>query len=162
MMIQIKTRTLTTLRFEPFGDVLDCSGPPDKIINAGYCKRYHNRARLNFNNGEAGISFFQAKPRCLPYQFNMLERHPEGSQAFIPLSPNPFLVIVAQNKNNHPTNPIAFLTKPNQGVNIHRGIWHGVLTPLTKPGIFAVIDQISQGENLEERWLDFCYEVVLP
>ena len=73
---------LTAGAFAPFGDVLDSSGPPDRLINAGMCGRYHDRARLEFGGGRAGISLFDAVPRALPYAFDLVERHPYGSQAF--------------------------------------------------------------------------------
>ena len=78
----------------------------------------------------------------------MIERHPLGSQAFIPMTQHPFLVIVAPDPQ---TPPRAFLTNGAQGINLATGSWHGVLTPLTAPGLFAVIDRIGDGQNLEEH-----------
>jgi len=140
---------LTAAAFAPFGDVLDCTGEPDKLINAGLCKRFHDRAILDFVDGRAGISLFQSKARSLPYSCDLLERHPDGSQAFIPMSEDPFLVVVAEDAQG-PTRPRAFLTAPGQAINFHRNTWHGVLTPLAAPGLFAVVDRIGSGENLEE------------
>ncbi len=151
---RITAQPLTAPDFAPFGDVLDCAGTPDKIINQGLCERYHDRAQLDFGpGGRAGISMFHAKARSLPLRLEMVERHPDGSQAFIPLGPHPFLVVVAPNDNGAPGRPLAFVTAPHQGINLHRGIWHGVLTPLHAPGIFAVIDRIGDTPNLEEHWL---------
>ena len=93
---------------------------------------------------------FNAQPRALPYDFTLVERHPDGSQAFIPLSQHPFLVIVAPDEGGRPGSPLAFLTNGAQGINLHRGTWHGVLTPLNAPGLFAVIDRIGATPNLEE------------
>jgi ureidoglycolate lyase len=45
---------------------------------------------------------------------------------------------------------LAFLTNGAQGINLHRGTWHGVLTPLHAPGLFAVVDRIGATPNLEE------------
>ncbi len=80
---------LTAEAFAPFGDVMDVSGAPDKIINQGLCGRHHDRARLDFGDGRAGISLFNAEPRQFPITLDMVERHPEGSQAFIPMSLHP-------------------------------------------------------------------------
>ncbi|MBY6082022.1 ureidoglycolate lyase [Ruegeria arenilitoris] len=151
---------LTAQAFAPFGDVLEVSGAPDKIINQGQCGRYHDRAVLDFADGRAGISLFDANPRTLPYQLDMVERHPQGSQAFIPMTHQPFLVIVAPDENGVPGQPQAFVTQPGQAVNYHRGTWHGVLTPLHAPGLFAVVDRVGSGANLEEHWFDTPYEVV--
>ena len=151
MLVQrITAEPLTPDGFAPFGDVLDCSGPPDRIINGGMCGRYHDRARLEFQDGRAGISLFAAVPRALPYGFDLVERHPLGSQAFLPLSGAPFLLVVAPDQSGTPGQPRAFLTAPHQGINLHLGTWHGVLTPLAAPGLFAVVDRIGDGANLEE------------
>lgn len=156
----LRSQPLTAEAFAPFGDILDASGTPDKIINAGLCGRYHDRAQLDFGcGGRAGISIFDAEPRSLPYEFTLLERHPDGSQAFLPLTAHPFLVIVAPDQNGSPGTPQAFLTASHQGVNFHRGTWHGVLTPLTAPGLFAVVDRIGDTTNLEEVFLDPGYAV---
>jgi len=146
----IPTELLTQAAFAPFGEVLEAAGAPDKIINRGLCGRWHDRARLDFGEGRAGISIFRAEPRALPYILDLLERHPDGSQAFLPMHEHPFLVIVAPDAGGRPGTPRAFLTAPGQGINLARGTWHGVLTPLHAPGLFAVIDRIGPGANLEE------------
>ena len=160
MSRRIVAAPLTADAFAPFGDVLEVAGEPDRIINQGQCGRYHDRAGLDFSDGRAGISLFNANPRSLPYRLDMVERHPEGSQAFIPMTQHPFLVIVAPDVDGRPGKPLAFVTAPGQAVNYHRGTWHGVLTPLHAPGLFAVVDRIGEGANLEEVWFDEPYEVV--
>ncbi|WP_370160880.1 ureidoglycolate lyase [Limimaricola soesokkakensis] len=148
---EIRTEPLTRAAFAPFGDVIEAAGAPDKIINAGLCGRHHDLARLDFgSDGRAGISVFDAKPRALPYTLDLVERHPDGSQAFIPLSLASFLVIVAPDEDGRPGRPRAFVTTPGQAVNLLRNTWHGVLTPLEAPGLFAVVDRIGPGANLEE------------
>jgi ureidoglycolate lyase len=147
----IRTEPLTQAAFAPFGDVLDTNGDPDRIINAGLCGRWHDRARLDFGpDGRAGISIFRSETRTLPYLLDLVERHPLGSQAFLPMTQDPFLVIVAEDDVGTPGRIRAFLTAPGQGINILRNIWHGVLTPLAAPGLFAVIDRIGPGNNLQE------------
>jgi len=131
--------------------VLEAAGPPDRIINQGLCERFHDRARLDFGpQGRAGISIFRAEPRSLPMMLELVERHPEGSQAFIPMTAAPFLVTVASDTDGRPTEVRAFRTTPGQGVNILRNTWHGVLAPLAGPGLFTVIDRIGDTPNLEE------------
>jgi ureidoglycolate lyase len=154
----IVCQPLTAVAFAPFGDVLALRDAPDRIINGGMCGRHHDLAHLDFGpEGRAGISLFDAQPRNLPYALDLLERHPEGSQAFIPMTQHPFLVIVSETVHSRPQ---AFLTAPGQGVNLHRGTWHGVLTPLAAPGLFAVIDRIGAGDNLEEHVLDPPWRIV--
>jgi ureidoglycolate lyase len=157
MSEEIAARALNAERFSPFGDVLDCAGAPDMMINAGLCGRYHDRARLEFGAGRAGLSLFNATPRSLPYKLDLMERHPLGSQAFVPMSQHPFLICVAPDAGGLPGRPEAFLSAPGQGINIHRNIWHGVLTPLHAPGLFAVLDRIGDGVNLEEHVFEAPY-----
>ena len=151
MSIRIKVQPLTQDGFAPYGDVLDASGAPDKIINMGQCGRYHDRADLDFTDGKAGISIFQGEARTLPLTLDLVERHPDGSQAFIPMSADPLVVVVATDDHGTPVDPRAFITAPGQGINFYRGTWHGVLTPLAAPGLFAVIDRIGAGANLQEH-----------
>ncbi|NNF92626.1 MAG: ureidoglycolate lyase [Boseongicola sp.] len=158
-MNDIPIRPLSAEAFAPFGDVIDCAGDPDRIINQGLCGRFHDRAKMEFGDGRAGLSLFRAEPRLLPMMLEMVERHPEGSQAFIPMSMDRFLVIVAPDGDGTPGAPLAFETAPGQAINFHRGTWHGVLTPLHAPGLFAVVDRIGEGANLEEHWFDAPYRV---
>jgi ureidoglycolate lyase len=152
--MMIKLEPLTAAEFAPFGDVLDVAGAPDKIINSGMCGRYHDRAELDFDGGRAGISLFKSKERSLPITLDMMERHPDGSQAFLPMSMDPFVVVVASDNEGKPANPRAFLTAAGQGVNYKKNTWHGVLTPLYAPGLFAVVDRIGEGPNLQEHWFE--------
>ena len=138
---------LTATAFAPFGDILDTSGP-HRLINQGQCRRFHDLALIDTQDAPPGISIFQAEPRALPYRFDLIERHPQGSQAFIPMTQHPFLVIAATSPGHTPR---AFLTNGTQGINLHRGTWHGVLTPLHAPGLFAVIDRIGPTPNLDEH-----------
>ena len=155
----IAIEPMTKAAFAAFGDVMEAVGDADKIINQGLCGRYHDLATLDVSDGRAGISLFKAEPRQLPLSLDMMERHPDGSQAFVPMSMDGFLVIVAPDEGGKPGRPRAFQTTPGQGVNFHKGTWHGVLTPLTAPGLFAVVDRIGEGANLEEHWFDTPFRV---
>ncbi len=156
----IHATPLTADAFAPFGDVLDATGD-FRLINAGLCHRHHDRAKLDFGqdfgDGRVGISIFHAEPRSLPYVFDLIERHPDGSQAFVPMTAHPFLVIVAHGTD---TPPLAFVSNGAQGINLHRGTWHGVLTPLHAPGLFAVVDRIGSTPNLQEHRYTQAWTVV--
>ena len=96
-MPMIRIDALTASAFAPFGDVLEAAGGPDRIINRGFCGRWHDRAKLDFGpDGRAGISIFRAEPRALPYTLDLVDRHPDGSQAFLPMHEQDWLVIVAE------------------------------------------------------------------
>ena len=154
---------LTVEAFAPFGDVIDAAGEPTVMINNDKCARHTDLAQLSFDaGGRAGISVFDGQPYALPHSLPLVERHPLGSQAFIPMSDAPFLVIVAQDRDGVPTAVRAFLTKCQQGINIHRNVWHGVLTPLDSPAQFAVIDWIGSENNLEEFVFDTALRVEQP
>lgn len=154
---------LTADAFAPFGDVIEASGAPTVMINEGKCGRYNDLANLDFSTDEGGraaISIFEGESYDLPLTLHMVERHPLGSQAFLPLSDDPFLVIVAPDENGVPGTPRAFLTRAGQGVNYRRNVWHGVLTPLAGKRYFAVVDRVGEGNNLEEHWFNDPYRIV--
>ena len=156
MTQKIKIEPLTREAFKPFGEIIEASEIAEKIvINQGNCERFHDLATLDFTGegARAGISLFLGQPYDIPLKLEMMERHPLGSQAFIPMSPDPFLVVVAQDQDG-PHDIKAFITQPNQGVNYSRNTWHGVLTPLKAPRLFAVIDRIGEGDNLQEHWFE--------
>ena len=159
-MRDISIQPLTQVAFEAFGDIISLKDAPDKLINQGLCGRHHDLAALDFGpDGRAGISLFDATPRSLPYHLELVERHPKGSQAFLPMTQNPFLVIVAPDEDGAPGRPLAFRTVPGQGINFHHNVWHGVLTPLFAPGLFAVVDRIGNSTNLEEYWFETPFTV---
>lgn len=152
---------LTAEAFTRYGDVIEVSGAPDKLINQGMCGRHNDRARLDFGQGgRAGISLFDARARHLPHKVDMVERHPDGSQAFVPVSGVPMLVVVAEDAGGVPVDLKAFISQPGQSINLHRGTWHGVLAPLGAPGQYIVVDRIGQTPNLEEHWFQDPYTVV--
>ena len=149
---------ITAELFKPFGDLLQLKDTADMLINQDMCERHHNLADINLEDGgKPGISLFNAKPRSLHYKLEMMERHPKGSQAFIPMYEQPFLVSGAQDNGVLPHTPVAFLTKVHMGINFHKNTWHGVLTPLKAPGVFSVIDRIASDKNLEEHWFSNPY-----
>nr|WP_249138940.1 ureidoglycolate lyase [Actibacterium sp. MT2.3-13A] len=153
----MRTRPLTAEGFAPYGDVIEARGAPDRIINQGLCGRHNDLAKLDFSGGRAGISLFDATARQLPLTVEMVERHPAGSQAFIPLDGARFVVVVADDAGGAPGALHAFMVQPGQAVNLHRGTWHGVLTPLDTDGRFVVVDRIGPGPNLQEHWFDAPY-----
>jgi ureidoglycolate lyase len=150
----IKAQPLTKADFAPFGEVIETDGARHFAINSGNCERYHDLAQLDVRgeNGRQIVSIFAASLYALPLKLSMVERHPLGSQAFIPLDQRPFLVIVAPDENGVPGTPLAFMTAPGQGVNYAANIWHGVVTPVGAAQRFVVIDRAGDGNNLEEHF----------
>lgn len=148
---KIRALPLTADAFAPFGTVIEVRGAPTKLINAGLCGRHHDLCAPDVADGRVGVSVFDAVPRSLPYRLDLLERHPLGTQAFIPMHREPFLVAVAADRDGVPDEPLAFLTNGAQAIQIGRNVWHGVLTPLAAPGLFTVIDYCGERPNLEEH-----------
>lgn len=150
-MSGIGVELLTAAGFAPFGEVLEAAGPPDRLINAGTCGRWHDRARIDVAEGRPGLSLFRAEPRALPLDLDLMERHPLYAQAFLPMGCPDWVVIAAPDAGGAPGRPRAFRASGAQGVNIARNVWHAVLTPLAAPGLFAVVDRIGEGESVEEH-----------
>ncbi len=149
----LRIEALTREAFAPFGQVIESDGARHYPINAGNCERYHDLARIELGGVHARplVSILKSRGFALPYTLTLVERHPLGSQAFYPLSTNPFLVIVAPDEGGTPGTPRAFRTGPGQGVNIAMNTWHGVLTPLGPEADFLCIDRGGDGNNLEEH-----------
>ena len=158
-MKTIVPRPMNRQEFEKFGDVIDFDRPPDFAINKGMCDRYHGLSNSEATGEDAGIiiSLGRAKPRSLPLNLEMMERHPLGSQAFIPLGKKTMLVVVAEDRNGTPAEPIAFLTMAGQGVNYRRNTWHAVLSPLDGTTDFVIVDREGPGDNLEEYFFKVPY-----
>ena len=151
MTVPITVVDLDPQEFAPFGDVIEVKGEPTSMINRGRCGRYHDLAQLDFHDaGRAGISLFRSQPITLPLQLDLVERHPLGSQAFLPMSGVNYLVVVAEDDEGCPAGLKAFRARPDQGVNYHRNVWHAVLMPIGRAAVFAVVDWIGSKQNLEE------------
>ncbi|WP_367846535.1 ureidoglycolate lyase [Rhodoferax sp. WC2427] len=144
-MTTLAIEPLTAEAFRPFGDVIEASASVRHFsINDGFAQRFHDLAQIDVGSGggRAILSIFQALPRQLPMQLVLLERHPLGSQAFMPLSGLPYLVVVAE------AGPVPVLAQircfraaPGQGVNYARGTWHHPLIALQAPSDFLVVDR---------------------
>ena len=143
---------LTREAFEPYGEVIETPGAESFAINNGNCIRHHALATADVSGETATVivSIFAGQPYALPHTVTMVERHPLGSQAFYPLGTHPWLVIVCDDEDGKPVRPRCFLVSAHQGVNLKKGLWHGVLTPLVEASDFLIVDRGGDGENLEE------------
>lgn len=153
--VVITAAPLTRAAFAPFGEVIGTDGSESFTINEGTTRRFHDLARVDVQaeGGRPLISLFRAQPRGLPLPVTVMERHPLGSQAFVPLTPEPFLVLVAPaGPAPQPQAFAGFLTDGRQGVNYARGVWHHPLIALKREGDFVVVDRGGAGDNLEEAF----------
>ena len=153
----LRPEPLSVEVFAPFGDVIDeAEGrAPTLEINEGFVTRHHALAAVDCD-GPAAVSIFAARRR--PLSVGMLERHPFGSQAFVPLGGGDWLVVVA-------TNPVpdacrAFICASGQGVSYRRGVWHHPLLILDARQSFLVVDRTDTASNLEEVSFDRAIAIV--
>ena len=156
MKITINPKPITKENFSKFGDMITTTNIKPIEINDGYAKRFDGIANLNTSkdNGEATISIFSALKRSFPMKIDMMEKHPLGSQAFIPMKQTTFLALVAPEGNKPDLNKIeAFVIPPEIGVNYNPGTWHFPLIA-TEDMNFLVVDRKGSGDNLVIENLD--------
>lgn len=154
---------LTKEAFAPFGDVIETEGSDYFMINNGSTRRYHMLASVETAKPEdrAIISIFAAEALEMPLTVRMLERHPLGSQAFVPLLGNPFLVVVAPSGDAPVPGLVrAFRSNGRQGVNYHRGVWHHPVLTIEKRDEFLV-DRSGSGNNCDEHFFSEEEQVLL-
>jgi len=143
----LQAEPLTPDAFAPFGEVLAVDPAKAVEINAGFTTRYHSLATVE-SDADVILSIFRGRVR--PLEAAMLERHPLGSQAFMPLSARPWLAVVAGRPDAKACR--AFLCRGDQGVNYRSGVWHHPLLVLDREQDFLVVDRAGPGENLEEHF----------
>jgi len=150
MKIKIKPKKINKKNFRKFGQIIDTSKKKYFKINNGYAKRYDNLGKIDTSTkkGKTIVSIFSAKRRMFPMKIDMMEKHPLGSQAFIPMKETSFLVFVAPKGNRPNLKKIESFRIPKQtGINLNPGIWHFPL--ISKKDInFLVIDRKGKGKNL--------------
>ena len=150
MKITIKPIKITKKNFSKFGELIDTKKRKPIIINNGYAKRFHDLGKINTSSkkGNPIISIFSAKKRIFPMKIDMMEKHPLGSQAFIPMEKTTFIVFVAPKGKKPDVNKIKSFIIPKQtGINYKPGIWHFPLIS-NKNMNFLVIDRKGRGNNL--------------
>ncbi|ENV36747.1 hypothetical protein F959_02298 [Acinetobacter venetianus RAG-1 = CIP 110063] len=162
----IPIQPLTQETFAAFGDVIETTGRDFFPINQGLTERYHalSIAQVSGDNVAVGISVFHnLAATTLPFSIEMLERHPYGSQSFIPLQQQKFVIVVALPFNE--TQPdeqqiYAFLSNGRQGVTYHQGVWHHPLITLEAKSDFLVVDRIGEGKNCDVHHLTQSYSII--
>ena len=148
--LTIKPKLITKENFIKFGDMITTESIQPLEINNGYAKRFDGIANLDTStdNGETTICIFSALKRSFPMKIDMMEKHPLGSQAFIPMQETTFLVLVAPKGDKPNVDEIeSFIVPPDIGVNYNPGIWHFPLIS-TKDMNFLVVDRKGSGDNL--------------
>lgn len=152
----IRPVPLTKEAFQPYGDVLETEGIHPQTINFGQTQKFGKLAEVSIaNDACAQISIYRSTAIDLPFRIRLVENHPLGSQAFYPLSQQPFPVIVAKaGEAPEPAGLRVFLTNGRQGVSLHPGVWHHYQLTLGQDADYLVVDRGGQGENYREHVLD--------
>ena len=146
----IKPIPITTENFSKFGDMITTENIKPLEINNGYAKRFDEIAKLDTSseNGQTTISIFSALKRSFPMKVDMMEKHPLGSQAFIPMKETTFLTFVApEGKKPNLEKVECFIVPKGKGVNYKAGVWHFPLIS-TEDMDFLVVDRKGSGDNL--------------
>ena len=146
----IKPVKISRENFAIYGDLISTNDINPMDINAGYAKRFDNLANLNTtkDDGKTIVSIFSALKRTFPMTVDMMEKHPLGSQAFIPMKETTFLCFVAPPGESPEINKIqSFIIPPKNGINYKPGTWHFPLIS-TLDTNFLVIDRKGEGKNL--------------
>jgi len=147
-MLKLPVAPLTKAAFAPFGEVIVAGDTEPKVINDGFAERFDDLAGIDVE-GVVNISLFTGSVRPAPVVIKLMERHPLGSQLFMPLNEKPWLVVVCADPRV-PASYRAFSASGAQGVNYARNVWHHPLLVLTDASPFLVVDRKSNGDNLEE------------
>ena len=144
---------LTSTAFAPFGRVIECGHASADAMNSARFQRYNALAKLDLDAGLDGIISIAEciEPSSLPYQIDLMERHPRGSQAFVPLSETRMIVVVAPAGEEIDLSTLqAFVSDGRQGIQYHRGIWHMPLIAFEAGQRFLVVDADDDEHNCDE------------
>lgn len=156
-MITLQPLPLTNERFTPFGDVIETSLHRAQGMNSAHFERFDDLCSVvTDDHGRVAISIARCRiATALPYRFDRVERHPLGSQAFVPLTPCQFMIVVAAPLQSvEAVDLTAFVTNGRQGINYHRGTWHMPLIAFAAGQEFLVIDRAGELPNCDEHTLD--------
>ena len=149
MTITLKPEPLTREGFAAYGDVIETSRRQSVAMNSARFERFDDLCAVDMaDDGPVAVSIARCRtPTKLPLRLDMVERHPLGSQAFIPLAPFSFVVVVAPAGESVEIGDLrALVTNGSQGVNYHKGVWHMPLIATESGQAFLVIDRVP-GEN---------------
>ena len=155
-VIRLRPEPLTRERFAPYGDVIDASRDQANAMNEARFERFDDLCDIDMAGGDVSISLTRCRtPTSLPLRVDLVERHPLGSQAFVPLTPCKMLIVVAPpGEGVDPEDLRAFVTSGRQGINYHRGTWHMPLIAFDAGQEFLIVDRRAGPGNCEKHELD--------
>lgn len=157
MTITLVPKPLTKERFVPYGDVIESVIDRTAAMNASRFERVDDLCKIEISKGgRVAVSIARCRiATSLPYRFDMVERHPLGSQAFVPLRPCRMIVVVAPPEESVEAADLrAFVSNGRQGINYHRGTWHMPLIAFEAGQEFLIVDRAAGQPNCDEHTLD--------
>ena len=141
-MPELIPRPLSASAFAPFGDVLQFDPAKARAVNGGNARRADRPARLTFSAGQPRLAVFRVGTQNLPLLVPLLEQHPTSSQAFLPVTADRFLIVVAPHRPGGSPDIAqaeAFIGQRSQGINYHSGVWHAPIVALDAGGDFLML-----------------------
>lgn len=150
-MITLRPVPLTQESFAPFGDVIESSEREVEAMNAEKFERFDDLCAVEAREGRIAISIARCREATvLPHRIDVIERHPHGSQAFVPLTPCRMVVVVAPAGETAGSEDLrAFVSNGRQGINYHRGTWHMPLIAFAAGQEFLIIDRTGKTPNCD-------------
>ena len=157
MTVTLRPEQLTSERFVLYGDVVEAAIDRKAAMNTARFERFEDLCNVDIeDDGRVGVSIARCRvATSLPHRIDTVERHPLGSQAFIPLTPCKFIVVVAPPEESVEVADLrAFVTNGRQGINYHRGTWHMPLIGFDVGQEFLIVDRAPGSPNCDEHSLD--------
>lgn len=133
---------LTAAAFAPFGDVIEGPAQPGRADDlAKVLVGADGRPQVSVLRAEKGAS--------LPLTVEQMERHPLGTQAFVPVNGGRFFVVVAPAGVFDPAATRAFVTNGRQGINYRPGTWHHSFLAVRAGDDFIILERAGPGANID-------------
>jgi len=152
----IKAQVMNKEVFAPYGELIECDGAITYDCNQGRAIRFHDLLKnldVTDKLGKVGLSIYKSVPSPIPFEVEVMERHPLGTQAFIPMTKDHqsrYLVAVAPSGDLNAALITAFIVKGQVGINYKKGVWHLPIVALDSNMDFLAIDRIGPEINCDE------------
>lgn len=161
----LAVQPLTPGAFEPFGTVLQAPPHPHaaRSINGGTAQRFDlvDDLQLDAAGGRGQLALFRAQARSFPLTVQEMECHQLGSQTFVPLGAQRFVIVVAA--AGAPPEAMAltaFVTNGHQGITLAPGTWHHALLALDG-GDFVVVERAAAATDCVQHMLAVPAEITV-
>jgi len=148
-MRTIKATMVSPQSFAPYGQAAADPGPSNRTDYAA--RLFNGRDGVDINLGVVRAH----PPEALPLVVPKMERHPQSSQAFLPLDCDRYLVVVARPQGNDGPPDLdtlrAFVVPGDTVINYDAGTWHCPLASLDRPATFGLVMYMDGGPG-DEDW----------